>query len=65
MSTCKVFIATSLDGYIASPDGSIDWLNEANSLIPPGEDCGFARFMAGIDAMLGAQLCTQIMAERR
>ncbi|MFW3143838.1 hypothetical protein QPW88_08640 [Legionella pneumophila] len=33
----SVFIATSLDGYIARKDGSIDWLMEANSLAPPQE----------------------------
>jgi dihydrofolate reductase len=52
MSKCSVFIATSLDGFIARPDGSIDWLNEANALVPPGEDCGYGRFMAGIDALI-------------
>ncbi len=26
MSTAHVFIATSLDGFIARPDGDIDWL---------------------------------------
>ena len=52
MTKCSVFIATSLDGFISRPDGSIDWLNEANTLIPAGEDCGFAQFMAGVDALV-------------
>jgi dihydrofolate reductase len=52
MSTCKVFIATSLDGFISLPDGGIDWLNQANALVPAGEDCGFSGFMAGIDALV-------------
>lgn len=52
MTKCLVFIATSLDGYIARPDGGIDWLNQANELVPAGEDCGFTRFMSGIDALV-------------
>ena len=52
MTKCRVFIATSLDGYISRPDGCIDWLDEANALVPAGEDCGFARFMSGIDALV-------------
>ena len=49
---CSVFIATSLDGFIAREDGAIDWLEQANASVPAGEDCGYSQFMASIDALI-------------
>jgi dihydrofolate reductase len=49
---CSVFIATSLDGFISRPDGGINWLDEANKLVPPGEDCGYKAFIETIDVLL-------------
>jgi dihydrofolate reductase len=44
-----VFIAASLDGFIAREDGDIGWLLERDD---PAEDHGLDRFMAGIDAVV-------------
>lgn len=49
MPSCHVFIATSLDGFIARKDGAIDWLLARDA---PGEDHGYERFIRGIDAIV-------------
>lgn len=45
-----VYIATSLDGFIATCEGGLDWLSE----IPNTEQSyfGYAEFISGIDAIL-------------
>ena len=59
----SVYIATSLDGFIARRDGSIDWLNEAHSLVPAGEDCGFQAFMDSVDTLImGRKTYQQVLS---
>lgn len=45
-----VYIATSLDGFIARKDGDIDWLSKYED--PVIEDYGFNEFINKIDAFL-------------
>jgi dihydrofolate reductase len=47
---CSVFIATSLDGYIARRDGSIDWLESFEPV--EGEDYGYRAFMDSVDTIV-------------
>jgi dihydrofolate reductase len=50
LPSAEVFIATSLDGYIARPDGDIQW--STSHPVPEGEDFGYAAFLDGIGAMV-------------
>ena len=50
---CSVYIATSLDGFIAKPDGDIEWLDHPDYVLKDkNEDFGFYAFMNSIDALV-------------
>lgn len=46
---CSVFIAMSLDGFIARTDDDISWLSRVEL---PGEDYGYAAFAASVDVLV-------------
>lgn len=50
MRKLLLYIATSIDGYIAKPDGSVDWLEAVPN--PDQSDYGYAKFYASISTTL-------------
>ena len=49
MTEISYYAAISLDGFIAKPDGDVDWLNK---YLETGEDYGFTSFNASIQAIV-------------
>ena len=50
MRKIKLYITASIDGYIASPDGDMDWLTEYPN--PQNSDYGFRKFLSEIDTVI-------------
>ncbi|MFZ8942647.1 MAG: dihydrofolate reductase family protein [Gemmobacter sp.] len=59
MISGHVFIATSLDGFIARPDGGLDWLEHPGA---GAEDHGYGAFVAGIDGILMGRATFEVVA---
>jgi dihydrofolate reductase/predicted GNAT family N-acyltransferase len=47
--TISIYIAVSIDGYIARQDGGLDWLDRVGGF---DEDYGFQKLMGSIDALV-------------
>jgi dihydrofolate reductase len=60
----QYYTATSIDGFIADPGNSLDWLFEAGS--PAGKEDHFAAFFAGVGAMaMGAVTYEWVLEHER
>ena len=62
---CSVYIATSADGYIATLDGGVDWLQEAGNSqadMSDNMDMGFERFINSVDCMVMGRKCMDMIA---
>ncbi len=54
-----LYIACTLDGYIATPDGGVDWLSQVEA---EGEDYGYQVFFDSVDALvMGSRTYRQIL----
>ena len=62
---CSVSIATSVDGFIAREDGSVDWLDTAGkSDADMGEyaDMGFNKFIESVDCLIMGRGCMEALS---
>ncbi|WP_413112532.1 dihydrofolate reductase family protein [Thaumasiovibrio sp. DFM-14] len=62
---CSVYIATSVDGFIARENGSVDWLEAAgNTDVDMGDqaDMGFAEYMASVDCLIMGRKCMEMIS---
>ena len=62
---CSVFIATSVDGFIAKEDGCVDWLHTAGK--PEADmgkqaDMGMLDYMASVDCMIMGRKCMDMIS---
>ena len=66
MLKCSAYIATSADGYIATHDGGVEWLESAGNTESgdrePAGDCGFAAYLASVDCMIMGRKCMEMIA---
>ena len=62
---CSVYIATSIDGYIATTDGDVDWLHTAGNPeadLGDNPDMGFKDFINSVDCIVMGRKCMEIIS---
>ncbi len=52
MTDCAIFVGVSLDGYIARPNGDLDWLMGQSEGSEGSGEHGYNEFIAGIDVIV-------------
>lgn len=61
MKKIKLYIAVSLDGYIARPDGDLDWLTQYP--MPTGTEYGYKDLMDSVDTIIMGNSTYQAVIE--
>lgn len=63
---CSAFLATSADGYIATLDGGVDWLQQAAAAHPAltsNTDMGFANYLQTVDCIVMGRRTLEAIAK--
>lgn len=55
---CSVYVATSVDGFIAGTDGDIDWLMRPEYAVSLLNGLSFEEFIADVDALVMGRRAT-------
>jgi len=61
----SVYIATSVDGFIARNDGSVDWLDSSGNReaeMGGNIDMGFGKFMSSVDCLIMGRNCMEVIS---
>ncbi|CAA0099526.1 putative protein YyaP [BD1-7 clade bacterium] len=61
----SVFIATSVDGFIAKPDGDVAWLHTAGNAeadMANNADMGMAHYLATVDCLIMGRKCMEVIS---
>lgn len=58
----SVYIATSLDGFIARENGGLDWLEKVNPPAESNEDYGYKELVASVDALVMGRNTYEVIA---
>ncbi len=65
MMKCSVYIATSVDGFIAREDGSIDWLESSgkqDAEMGENADMGFDDYISSVDCLIMGRNTMEIIS---
>ena len=61
--TVTLYIASSLDGFIASEDGGVEWLDEHTDDAEDGPDGSYEEFFADVDCLvMGSRTYEQVLS---
>ena len=59
---CSVYIATSVDGFIATKNGDVDWLHSAGNGKELSGDMGLSDYLSSVDCLIMGRKCMEVIS---